>query len=105
MTTIGRYRFGGTLFRKYIALFLSVVFVVLLTNGLFEIAFLYQDHRSSLIRVQREQAESAAAKIGQFIGEIERQIGWITQLQWSATTNDQRHFDGSLLLRQVPAIA
>lgn len=95
---------SGTLFRKYIALFLAVVCVVLFTNGLFEIGFLYRDHRSSLIRVQREQAEGAAAKIGQFIKEIEGQIGWTTQLPWSAATVDQRRFDASRLLRQVQAI-
>src|ERR671927_314191 len=52
----------------------------------------------------REQAESAAAKIGQFIKEIESQVGWTTQLPWSAGTIDQRRFDGLRLLRQVPAI-
>ena len=58
----------------------------------------------SLIRIQREQAEAAAAKISQFIKEIESQVGWTTQLPWSAGTIDQRRFDGLRLLRQVPAI-
>src|ERR671927_104015 len=52
----------------------------------------------------REQAESAAAKIGQFIREIKSQVGWTTQLPWSPGTIDQRRFDGLRLLRQVPAI-
>jgi hypothetical protein len=39
-----------------VALFLGVVCVALLTNGLFEIWFSYQEHRTSLIRIQREQA-------------------------------------------------
>ena len=76
----------------------------LLTNGLFEIWFSYQEHKASLIRIQREQAEAAADKIGQFIKEIESQVGWTTQLPWSAGTIDQRRFDGLRLLRQVPAI-
>src|SRR4051812_33395132 len=95
---------NGPLFRKYVALFLIVVAVVLLTNIAFEIAFSYQEHKSSLIRIQREQAEAAAAKIGQFIKEIESQVGWTTQLPWSAETMDQRRFDGLRLLRQVPAV-
>jgi signal transduction histidine kinase len=95
---------NGPLFRKYVALFLAVVFVVLLINGLFEIGFTYQQHKVSLIRIQREQAEAAAAKIGQFIKEIESQVGWTTQLPWSTGTMDQRRFDGSRVLRQVPAI-
>src|ERR1700687_2776661 len=95
---------SGPLFRKYVALFLAVVCVALLTNGIFEIAFSYREHKSSLIRIQREQAEAAAAKIGQFIKEIESQVGWTTQLPWSAGTIDQRRFDGLRLLRQVAAI-
>src|SRR6266496_4065933 len=94
----------GRLFRKYVALFLAVVCVALLTSGLSEIWFSYQEHKASLIRIQREQAEAAAAKIGQFIKEIDSQIGWTTQLPWSAGTIDQRRFDGLRLLRQVPAI-
>jgi signal transduction histidine kinase len=69
-----------------------------------EIWFSFQEHKASLIRIQREQAEAAAAKISQFIKEIESQVGWTTQLPWSAGTIDQRRFDGLRLLRQVPAI-
>src|SRR5438045_6666182 len=94
----------GKLFRKYVALFLAVVCVALLMRGLSEVWFSYQEHKASLIRIQREQAEAAAAKIGQFIKEIESQVGWTTQLPWSAGTIDQRRFDGLRLLRQVPAI-
>jgi signal transduction histidine kinase len=101
---LGWRQISGPLFRKYIALFVSVVCVALIGNGLFEIWFSYSEHKASLIRVQREQAEAAAAKIGTFITEIESQIGWTTQLPWSASTLDQRRFDGLRLLRQVPAI-
>src|SRR5438876_2836076 len=94
----------GKLFRKYVALFLAVVCVALLTSGLSEIWFSYQEHKAALIRIQREQAEAAAAKIGQFIKEIESQLGWTTQLPWSAGSMEQRRFDALRLLRQVPAI-
>ena len=92
------------LFLKYVVLFFAVVLVALITNGAFEVWFSYQEYKSSLIRIQREQAEAAAAKIGQFIREIEAQVGWTTQLPWSAGTLEQRRFDGVRLLRQVPAI-
>jgi signal transduction histidine kinase/CheY-like chemotaxis protein len=98
------HQINGPLFRKYVALFLAVVFIVLLANVLFEAWFSYQEQKASLIRIQREQAEAAATKIGQFIKEIESQVGWTTQLPWSAGTLDQRRFDGLRLLRQVPAI-
>src|SRR5215475_10583812 len=92
------------LFTKYVALFVAVVCVALLSNGIFDVFFYYQEHKASLIRIQREQAEAAAAKIGQFIKEIESQLGWTTQLPWSAGSIEQRRFDALRLLRQVPAI-
>jgi two-component system NtrC family sensor kinase len=92
------------LFLKYAGLFVAVVCVALLTNGLFEIWVSYREHKDALIQIQHEQADSAAAKIGQFIKEIESQVGWTTQLLWSAGTIEQRRFDALRLLRQVPAI-
>jgi signal transduction histidine kinase len=92
------------LFTKYVALFVAVVGVALLSNGIFEVFFYYREHKAALIRIQREQAEAAAAKIGQFIKEIESQLGWTTQLPWSAGSIEQRRFDALRLLRQVPAI-
>jgi signal transduction histidine kinase len=95
----------GRLFRKYVALFVAVVCVALLANGLLEVWFSYQEHKASLVRIQREQAQAAAAKIEQFIKEIQNQIGWTTQLPWSAgAAIEQRRFDALRLLRQVPAI-
>ena len=44
------------------------------------------------------------AKISQFVKEIESQLGWTTQLPWSAGSIEQRRFDALRLLRQVPAI-
>src|SRR5437868_155319 len=92
------------LFAKYVALFVAVVGVALASNGIFEVFFYYREHKASLIRIQHEQAEAAAAKISQFIKEIESQLGWTTQLPWSAGSIEQRRFDALRLLRQVPAI-
>ena len=94
----------GKLLAKYVSLNFLIVFVALLASGVLEVWFAYQEHKASLVRIQREQAEAAAAKISQFIKEIESQIGWTTQLPWSAGTMEQRRFDGLRLLRQVPAI-
>ena len=92
------------LFIKYVALFVAVVGVALLSNGIFEVFFYYREHKASLIRIQQEQAVAAAAKISQFIKEIESQLGWTTQLPWSTGSVDQHRFDALRLLRQVPAI-
>ena len=78
--------------------------VALLSNGIFEVFFYYREHKAALIRIQHEQAEAAAAKIGQFIKEIESQLGWTAQLPWSAGSIEQRRFDALRLLRQVPAV-
>jgi two-component system, NtrC family, sensor kinase len=101
---IGWRRISGPLFCKYVGLFLAIVCVALLGNGLFEIIFSYREHTDALVRIQREQAEGAAEKISHFIKEIGNQMGWTTQLTWSASTIEQRRFDGLRLLRQVPAI-
>ena len=92
------------LFLKYVGLFVAVVCVALVINGLLEVWGSYREHKSALIRIQHEQAEAAATKISQFIKEIENQVGWTTQLLWSAETIEQRRFDALRLLRQVPAI-
>jgi signal transduction histidine kinase len=92
------------LFRKYVALFVTIVCAALLANGLLDIWFSYQDHKDALIRIQQEQAEAAAGKITQFVKEVESQLGWTVQLPWSASTIDQRRVDAVRLLRLVPAV-
>ena len=53
-----------------------VVGVALLSNGIFEeSSSIIAKHKAALIRIQHEQAEAAAAKIRQFIKEIENQLG------------------------------
>ena len=81
------------LFIKYVLLFVAVVSLALIANGAFDVYFSYQEQKAALVRVQREQAEAAAGKIGQFISEIDSQVGWTTQLPWSASTLEQRRFD------------
>ncbi|WP_024520035.1 ATP-binding protein [Bradyrhizobium sp. Tv2a-2] len=97
-------RSRSRLFIKYVALFVAVVGIALLSNGIFEVIFYYREHKAALIRIQHEQAVAAAAKISQFVKEIESQLGWTTQLPWSAGSIEQRRFDALRLLRQVPAI-
>jgi two-component system, NtrC family, sensor kinase len=60
--------------------------------------------RALEMRILHLQAEGAAEKIGHFIKEIENQMGWTTQLTWSAAAIEQRKFDAKRLLRQVPAV-
>src|SRR5437763_15629998 len=68
------------LFAKYVALFVAVVGVALASNGIFEVFFYYREHKAALIRIKHDQAVAAAAKISQFIKEIESQLGCTMQL-------------------------
>src|ERR1700688_4213561 len=101
---VGASTVRSRLFIKYVALLVAVVVLALLANGAFEIWFSYQEHKASLIGIQREQAEGAASKIEQFITEINSQVGWTRQLPWADSTLDQGRFDALRRLRRVPAI-
>src|SRR5689334_21801011 len=92
------------LFSRYDALLIAIVGITLLAGGIYEVFTHYREHRASLIRLQHEQATAAAAKISQFIEDIEGQLGWTTQTPWTAGAPDNRRFDALRLLRQVPAI-
>jgi signal transduction histidine kinase len=92
------------LFRKYVVPFVGVVLLALLSNGLLEIYFAFQENKSALAQIQREKAAAAAVKIEGFVKEIERQMGWTTQPQIVAAGLEQRQLDYVRLLRQVPAI-
>jgi signal transduction histidine kinase/CheY-like chemotaxis protein len=94
----------GRLFRKYVGLFVAVVCAALVANGLLDIWFSYREQNVLLMRIQQEQAKSVAAKISQFIHEIEGQLAWATLLPWSCDSLDEWRFDAVRLLRQVPAV-
>jgi Cache domain len=64
------------------------------------------DDRVQLLvaRILRLQADGIAGRIATFMNGIESQLGWTTQLPWSAGSIEQRRFDALRLLRQVPAV-
>ena len=92
------------LFRKLILLFVALVGGALLTSGILELWFSYQESKRALAEVQQEKAIAAAARIEQFIEEITRQIGWTSRAQWSSSSIEQRRLEYLRLLSQVPAI-
>ena len=96
----------GSLFRKYAVLFVVLVSGALFASGALEIYFSYQENKEALVTLQREKALAAAAKIEQFVKEVERQIGWTTQpsIVAPAAAMEQRRADYFRLLRQVPPI-
>ncbi|HEV8247011.1 MAG TPA: cache domain-containing protein, partial [Polyangiaceae bacterium] len=82
-----------------------MVSVALIANGLLDIWFSYREQRALLVRIQAEQAAAAAARISDFVKEIEGQMGWTTQMAWNTWDIQQRRLEALRLLRQVPAIA
>src|SRR5215472_11721770 len=72
------------LFVKYALLFVGLVGIALLITSGFDFWFSYQENKTALTRIQQEKADAAAQRIAEFVGEIERQIGWTTHAQWAA---------------------
>ena len=92
------------LFRKYVAMLLGVVSLALAINGASDIWFSYQEQKALLFRIQREQANAAAAKIEHFLNDIKAGLAWEAQLPWSHSTFDEWQFDAVRVFRQVPAL-
>ena len=94
------------LFYKYVVPIIAIVVVALGASGAISIYFSYKETRSALIALQREKAIAAAARIENFVREIEHQIGWTALPQIAAGANplELRRFDYVKLGRQVPAI-
>jgi signal transduction histidine kinase/ActR/RegA family two-component response regulator len=100
----GQHRFRGRLFLKYVAFFVTVVCLALLCNDLFQLRFSIRDYTAMSIRIQQGQADAAAAKIGQFVTEIEGQLGWIANMAWDDTDLDDWRFNVARLLHQEPPV-
>ncbi len=94
------------LFWKYVIVLVFLVSGALVTSGIVEIYFSYQENKAALVSLQQEKAAAAASRIDQFIKEIENQIGWTTQASFTthAAALDQRRFDYLRLFRQAPSI-
>jgi signal transduction histidine kinase/CheY-like chemotaxis protein len=93
------------LFVKYVGMFVVIVSLALAINGVSDIWFSYHEQQNLLFRIQREQARSAADKIGQFLGEIAAGLVWETQVSLSDGTLDEWKFDAVRVMRQVPSLA
>jgi signal transduction histidine kinase/CheY-like chemotaxis protein len=92
------------LFFKYATVLFAVVALSVIFTGTLHAWFSYQELKGLLLRIQGEQARSAASKIGQFIQEIEGQLTWATQVPISAKTADEWRFDAARLFRQAPPV-
>jgi signal transduction histidine kinase len=92
--------------RKYVAVLFLLVGGILLLSSIVNLYFSYRQTKAALIRVQRQQALAAAARIEQFVKGIERQVRAAMEVPFTdaAMVREQREIDFLRLLRDVPAI-
>jgi signal transduction histidine kinase len=89
---------------KLAAALIGLVILVLLVNGAINTWLNYNRAKSAALEVQEEKARSAAVRVGEFLADIETQLGWTTGAEWRRTQPDQQRYDFVRLLRQVPAV-
>jgi len=94
----------GRLFRKYLLLIITLVTSALLASGAISIYFTYQETRSSLASLQHEKAVAAAARIEQYIHQIDQQLAYAALPQLDAGDAGVRRIELLKLLRQTPEI-
>ena len=94
----------GRLFRKYFLLILALVCGALIISGGIGLYFAYQENKVALASLQREKAVSAAARIEQFVRQIEQQLAFAALPQLGVEGLEQRRIEFLKLLRVVPAV-
>src|SRR5437899_1836589 len=96
--------YRGRLFRKYLALILTLMTIALLASGGISLYFTYQETKSALSNLQHEKALAAASRIEQYIRQIEQQITYAALPQLDASDVDARRIEFLKVLRQAPEI-
>jgi len=94
----------GRLFRRYFLLILALVCGALLISGGIGLYFSYQENRVALASLQHEKALSAAARIEQFVLQIEQQLAYAALPQLGVEGLEQRRIEFLKLLRVVHAV-
>ena len=116
--------FQGRLFRKYVVVLLVLVGGVLMASSLVELYFSYRETQRAIVRVERANAAAAAARIEQFLREVEDRVRETTRTAsddpaagrpgrgalgfregLAAAIAEQRELDFLRVLRNVPAIS
>ena len=94
------------LFTKYLLLIVGLVTLALIASGMVSLYFAYKENQTQLIALQQEKANAAAARIEQYVRDIEQQLGWTALLHGAGggDLNELRRFEYLKLLRQVLAV-
>ena len=96
----------GQLFRKYVVIFVLLVGGALLSSGLIELYFSYQENQAAVVNLQREKARTAVVTIEQFVREVQHAIESTIPQSWAAdvVSPEERKDDFRRLFRLAPAI-
>jgi signal transduction histidine kinase len=94
-----------SLFRKYAAVLMLFVGIVLIAGGALEVAFNYAETRAQVELRQDVEARSAAARIRDYLKDIEGDIREVTGLPWAALEPKARRDEFHRLLKMLAAIA
>ena len=85
--------------------FVGLVGLVLAVSGGLDMWLGYRQAEHVAVLMQQEKARDAAARIEEFLSDIEHQLGWTTPLRWNSLPLEQRRYDFIRLLREEPAIS
>src|SRR5688572_9094392 len=94
----------GRLFRKYFLLILGLVCGALLISGAIGLYFSYEENKNALAAVQREKAIGAAARIEQFVRQIEQHLLQASLPQLGASGIEQRRMEFDKLIRMASEV-
>ncbi|HEX6528795.1 MAG TPA: cache domain-containing protein, partial [Burkholderiales bacterium] len=94
----------GQLFRKYFSLILALVCGAIVISGGVGLYFAYQENKQALMDLQREKAAGAAARIEQFVGQIEQQLAFAALPVLGPEGLEQRRIEFLRLLQVAPAV-
>src|SRR5262245_31461420 len=79
---------GSSLYRKYVIVIVALVSSALLVSGAVQLYFSYQESQAALIRIQQEQARSAAVRIEEFVrGIVHHDASRLKQVLYNLLSN------------------
>lgn len=90
-----------TLFKKYALILSALIGLSLLLSGAVSIRYSYRENQQALVKLQREKAEAAASRIGQYLFDIERRAGVTAIAPQEAFPLEKRMAEIQLLRRTV----
>ena len=100
----GRRVHRGRLFRKYFLLILALVCGTLIISGGIGLYFAYQENKVGLASLQREKAGAAAARIEEFVRQVEQQVAFAALPHLGAEGTEQRNLEFQKVLRFAQAV-